>query len=93
MRKKHALVLAAALVCAAGPNTAVSDCSDDDDRRRGKQQHARVDLGPRPGFLVDGMDEGPLKEALEACAKGPFHPTDFSIGHRGAALQFPEHTQ
>ena len=24
---------------------------------------------------------------------GPFYRTDFSIGHRGAALQFPEHTK
>ena len=26
-------------------------------------------------------------------ATGAFEPSDFSIGHRGAALQFPEHTQ
>jgi glycerophosphoryl diester phosphodiesterase len=39
------------------------------------------------------MDDGPLKERLLACQEGPFFPTDFSIGHRGAALQFPEHTK
>ena len=39
------------------------------------------------------MDEGPLKEALQQCSAGPFFQTDFSIGHRGAALQFPEHTE
>lgn len=50
-------------------------------------------LGPRPYYLVDDMDEGPLKTALQECAAGPFAPTDFSIGHRGAALQFPEHTE
>jgi glycerophosphoryl diester phosphodiesterase len=38
------------------------------------------------------MDEGPLKDTLLRCQDGPFHPTDFSIGHRGAALQFPEHS-
>ena len=27
------------------------------------------------------------------CKDGPFEKSDFSIGHRGAALQFPEHTQ
>ncbi len=27
------------------------------------------------------------------CKDGPFRRTDFSVGHRGAALQFPEHTQ
>jgi glycerophosphoryl diester phosphodiesterase len=39
------------------------------------------------------MDEGPLKRALQRCEDGPFRATDFSIGHRGAALQFPEHTR
>jgi len=41
---------------------------------------------------VEGMDEGPLKQKLLSCQDGPFHKTDFSIGHRGAALQFPEHS-
>lgn len=51
-----------------------------------------VQLGPRPFFLVDNMDPGPLKNKLASCSEGPFKTTDFSIGHRGAALQFPEHT-
>jgi len=38
------------------------------------------------------MKDGPLKSELQQCSAGPFKPTDFSIGHRGAALQFPEHT-
>lgn len=50
-------------------------------------------LGPRPFFLVDDMDEGALKDALKQCEAGPFYRTDFSIGHRGAAMQFPEHTR
>ena len=49
-------------------------------------------LGPRPFYLVDQMDDGPLKEKLAACT-GPFKRTDWSIGHRGAPLQFPEHTR
>jgi len=52
-----------------------------------------VQLGPRPFFLVQDMDEGLLKETLEQCTEGPFKRTDFSIGHRGAALMFPEHTR
>jgi glycerophosphoryl diester phosphodiesterase len=52
-----------------------------------------IQLGPRPFYLVEGMDEGPLKDKLMACRNGPFHRTDFSIGHRGAAQQFPEHTR
>src|SRR5215468_7346944 len=52
-----------------------------------------IQLGPRPFYLVDGMDEGPLKDTLMHCKSGPFRRTDFSLGHRGAALQFPEHTK
>jgi glycerophosphoryl diester phosphodiesterase len=50
-------------------------------------------LGPRPFYLVDGMDAGRLKDELSQCKAGPFSRTDFSIGHRGAPLQFPEHTR
>jgi glycerophosphoryl diester phosphodiesterase len=49
-------------------------------------------IGPRPFYLVDKMKDGPLKEKLRQCT-GPFHKTDFSIGHRGAAMQFPEHSR
>lgn len=30
---------------------------------------------------------------MRSCENGPFKRSDFSIGHRGAALQFPEHTK
>jgi glycerophosphoryl diester phosphodiesterase len=49
-------------------------------------------IGPRPFYLVDTMKDGPLKTQLSQCT-GPFHRSDFSIGHRGAALQFPEHSR
>ena len=39
------------------------------------------------------MAESPLKAKLQSCANGPFQKTNFSIGHRGAPLMFPEHTQ
>ena len=51
-----------------------------------------VHLGPRPGFLVDDMADGALKDKLRSCANRSLRKTPFSIGHRGAALQFPEHT-
>ena len=60
--------------------------------RENKKKH-NVQLGPRPFFLVEDMDDSELKTALQQCAKGPFYKTDFSIGHRGAALQFPEHSK
>lgn len=50
-------------------------------------------LGPRPFFLVDDLPDGPLKEKLKACEAGPFSRSGFSISHRGAPLQFPEHTR
>ncbi|MGH6752248.1 MAG: glycerophosphodiester phosphodiesterase family protein, partial [Bradyrhizobium sp.] len=49
-------------------------------------------VGPRPFYLVDKMKDGPLKEKLSQCT-GPFHKSDFSIGHRGAAMEFPEHSK
>jgi glycerophosphoryl diester phosphodiesterase len=39
------------------------------------------------------MDEGPLKKQLQSCDVRQFKPSNFSIGHRGAPLQFPEHTR
>jgi len=55
---------------------------------------APAQLGPRPFFLVGDMADGPLKQQLQACAqRSVFTRSDFSIGHRGAALQFPEHTK
>ena len=59
-----------------------------------RQRNAHlVQLGPRPFFLVGDMADGPLKERLLSCADRPMKPSTFSIGHRGAALQFPEHTR
>jgi glycerophosphoryl diester phosphodiesterase len=52
-----------------------------------------VQLGPRPFYLVDDMDDGPLKTELSRCSEMSFKKSDFSIGHRGSALQFPEHTK
>lgn len=58
------------------------------------ERPASVQLGPRPFFLVDDMTAGRLKQQLQQCAQRTqrYTPRDFSIGHRGAALQFPEHT-
>lgn len=39
------------------------------------------------------MQDSKLKRKLQSCADGTFKKTNFSIGHRGAAMQFPEHTK
>ncbi|HLT13611.1 MAG TPA: glycerophosphodiester phosphodiesterase family protein [Marinobacter sp.] len=69
------------------------DSSDWGKHHHGKfKRQESVQLGPRPYWLVEDMDEGPLKERLQSCNAREFRSTDFSIGHRGAPLQFPEHT-
>ena len=51
-----------------------------------------VEIGPRPYFLIERMQDGPLKSRLQSCADRPMERKLFSIGHRGAPLMFPEHT-
>src|SRR5262245_14865323 len=82
------IALAAALAVVALPTRPA--LAGDDDDHGGSQ---RIQLGTRPFYLVDGMDPGSLKDKLTQCKDGPFSRTDFSIGHRGAALEFPEHTK
>lgn len=78
--RKSAAALAAA--CLALPVMAAEAMADES-----------IQLGPRPFYLVNDMDEGELRQQLEACTDGPFERTAFSIAHRGAPLQFPEHTR
>lgn len=68
---------------------------DHDDRRdfKGWPSRDTAQLGDRPFYLVDGLDESRLKDKLQRCENGPFYKSDFSIAHRGAPLQFPEHTR
>lgn len=102
------MALAVALVMAASPELALaaqgqSEAGTPPGLQKLKQIQERlqqrmdrgapdVELGPRPYWLVADMDEGPLKERLQACRTHNVRPSDFSIGHRGAPLQFPEHT-
>ncbi|KAF4120396.1 glycerophosphoryl diester phosphodiesterase [Geosmithia morbida] len=55
----------------------------------------RIDLGPRPGFLVDDMDEGPLKNKLGQCLNDPtpLRSSPWVVAHRGGGTLFmPEHS-
>jgi glycerophosphoryl diester phosphodiesterase len=90
MKKSATCALAMAMVATTG--FASFAYADHEGSFRGRQDDS-VQLGPRPFYLVEGMDEGKLKDRLMQCKDGPFYKTDFSIGHRGAALQFPEHTK
>lgn len=51
-----------------------------------------VTYGPRPFYLIDKLPAGALKDKLMSCAGQTPEVSEFSIGHRGAPLQFPEHT-
>ncbi len=87
---RHAITATAALLSAAvwaQPITAPARATG------AMERPSHVQLGPRPFFLADDMADGPLKQQLQQCAqRGRFTPRDFSIGHRGAPMQFPEHT-
>lgn len=64
-------VIASAML--AKPALADSDGYDDGHR------HVDVQVGQRPLYLVDGMDDGPLKRKLKSCEAGPFRKSDFSL--------------
>lgn len=67
--------------------------NDDTQGRRHHRNAPEAQLGPRPFFLVQDLADSRLKRELQACAKrGGFEKREWSIGHRGAPLQFPEHT-
>lgn len=89
---RNAGLLAAAFMSMLASGPAPGGDRDDEDQGR---RHAReyVQAGVRPHFLVEGMRRGPLKDKLKGCAGEPVRRTLFSIGHRGAPLQFPEHTR
>jgi glycerophosphoryl diester phosphodiesterase len=78
--------IASAALCTLATTPAFAERDD-------QGQRINVQLGPRPFYLVERMSPGPLKERLQKCESGPFKQSDFSIGHRGAPLQFPEHTK
>ena len=83
-----------ALVALTGCLVPALSYSHDSHRERDEDRNASVQVGPRPYYLIEKMSEGPLKSRLQQCGPGPFHKTNFSIGHRGGGtLQCPEHTR
>jgi glycerophosphoryl diester phosphodiesterase len=92
---RYSILIAAALTTVLTGAVASAEREHPDDDRQGGhlRDNKTIQVGPRPYFLVDGMRNSPLKNRLQGCADEPVKRTDFSIGHRGAALQFPEHTR
>jgi len=95
--RHHLITLTLAAVLAAAPAFTLGVSADEPEveRHRDHGKSPRVQLGPRPFYLVGKMDDSPLKRKLQQCAaRSSFSQTDFSIGHRGGGpLQFPEHTK
>jgi glycerophosphoryl diester phosphodiesterase len=88
--------LIALLVLSASATLAAAEGHTGD--RDGNGHHGRVEklsvqVGVRPFYLVEGMDDSALKDQLKQCQAGPFHTSRFSISHRGAPLEFPEHSR
>ncbi|MGI2169766.1 glycerophosphodiester phosphodiesterase family protein [Shewanella sp. MF05960] len=84
-----ALAILSSLICLSACNSNDSDSA----AATGVDKSVSAQVGPRPLFLVDQMQDSELKTQLAQCESGPFYRTDFSIGHRGASMQFPEHTK
>ncbi len=93
--RHHHFTLALAAVLSLSSALVMTGHADGGDERRhfNDRREQVVQLGPRPFFLVNDMQPSQLKNKLLSCSDGPFEKTDFSIGHRGAALQYPEHTR
>ncbi len=64
-----ALAMAACLGC---DSTEQADRDELHEQSGHGKKNAGVQLGPRPFYLVEGMDAGKLKETLQQCASGPF---------------------
>ena len=51
-----------------------------------------VVLGDRPSSLVALLPDGELKTRLETCDVSDVRPQAFSVAHRGAPFEYPEHS-
>ncbi|MGA0530834.1 glycerophosphodiester phosphodiesterase family protein [Hansschlegelia sp. KR7-227] len=92
MRKQIATFGLAAAIGASMSAVADKAAAFEESAREGRPE-INVQLGPRPFFLINDMADSPLKRKLQQCENRKFKPSGFSIGHRGAPLQFPEHTR
>ncbi len=49
-----------------------------------------ITYGPRPFYLINTMEDGDLKDKLASCTGQAPAKSDWSVGHRGAAMLFPD---
>jgi len=88
-------ILLKAAVAALVAFTSFTAAAGDDGRHEPRQQRGdpSIQVGVRPSFLISGMSDSWLKRKLVSCQNDLVRRTKFSIAHRGAPLQLPEHTQ
>jgi glycerophosphoryl diester phosphodiesterase len=96
--KKHWILLALAtsflhVGCNNNSNESSADMTDADKNFPELSTTAVAKVGVRPLFLINEMQESELKSKLAQCKENTFYRSDFSIGHRGASMLFPEHTK
>jgi len=96
-RRTITAILGSFIVVSAGlvHGTGMGDAEDRSPQQKNRSGHDKaVQVGPRPFFLVNDLEDGRLKRELASCSENPLVTTDFTIGHRGGAtLQFPEETR
>jgi glycerophosphoryl diester phosphodiesterase len=94
MRHSHLAALAAGLILGFTNVAAIAGNDNGHDRDHGRDRgDPAIQVGVRPMFLVSGMDDSALKRKLASCQDDLVRRTKFSIAHRGAPLQLPEHTR
>ena len=97
MRHARVAAIAASFVCAFLSAAAMAGDNSyngyDHDGERHERGDPSISVGVRPMFLVSGMHDSWLKRKLESCQNDLVRRTNFSIAHRGAPLQLPEHTK
>lgn len=85
------------ILCICTLAATLAACGEDDNKNKTTAELAatgsNIQVGVRPYYLINDMQASPLKTKLQNCSEGPFKKSEFSIGHRGAAMQFPEHSR
>ncbi|NRD72612.1 glycerophosphodiester phosphodiesterase [Shewanella sp. VB17] len=87
----HTAVKPYSMIITLAGTLLLAGCGGSDNDKTDDKVAAQV--GPRPLYLITQMQDSELKTTLAQCRDQPFYRSDFSIGHRGAAMQFPEHTR
>jgi glycerophosphoryl diester phosphodiesterase len=89
-----AAVISGSVGLVAGPGQGGKENKNPFDGNRKDRHENPIQLGPRPFFLVNDMENSRLQRELRSCSEDSPRTNDFTIGHRGGAtLQFPEETR